>query len=77
MLGDVARAAVIIAVWGWAYTALLRGGRPPNWSWLGVAVLGAALPGLIHRSIRDADWAVPTVAIAVGSTAQPAKTEPK
>ena len=48
------------AIWGRAFGVLLQAGKPPSWTWVGVACLGACVPEIIHRCIPDKQWALPS-----------------
>jgi hypothetical protein len=51
-------------LWGRTYALLLRLGHPPSWAWIGVAIMGACVPCMIHRSVAERDWAVPEKSIS-------------
>ena len=47
------------SLWGSLYNRAARAGLPPGLSMVCAALLGAALPALVHRSLSDEEWAVP------------------
>ena len=44
------------SIWGSIYAMCVRMGRPPGFALIGAGLVGAVLPGLIHRTISQQDW---------------------